>query len=63
MNNLTDPIFSKITNEYLLPLHLTEQINQIVNGEDYLDWQTSVNFIIDNTNNTGIDKTNKVLKL
>lgn len=61
INNLTEPIFSKITKEYLAPLNYTKEINSIVNGSEYLDWQEKVNSLIQSASNTGIDSTTKFL--
>ena len=63
MNNLTEPIFSKITKEYLAPLKYTKEINMIVNGSEYLDWQDKVNSLIQSASNTGINNITKVLNL
>jgi hypothetical protein len=63
MNNLTEPIFSKITKEYLAPLKYTKEINMIVNGPEYLDWQDKVNSLIQSASNTRINNITKVLNL
>lgn len=60
MNNLTDSVYYKITDEYLIPLILTIQINKMVNDAEYLQWQQNVNEIIDVTNTNQINKTTKV---
>ena len=60
MNNRTDPVYSNITDKYLIPLILLMQINKIVNGTEYLQWYENVDQIINITNTTEIIKINKV---
>ena len=60
MNNRTDPVYSNITDKYLIPLILLMQINKIVNGTEYLQWYENVDQIINITNTTEISKINKV---
>ena len=59
-NSRTDPVYSKITDEYLTPLKLNVQINNIVNGPEYLQWHANIDQIINLTDTKEISKINKV---